>query len=595
MSAVSGMVLQAQEHCVMIPPGGKPFNAKEPLLQLRGEVRFRSDKASLVTTDGAHRVAGTWQALVILIDFPDYPWYYQDDINFPNSDSLYVPAHFDSMLFSTGSFRHPGSSSSYTGSMRDFYRENSYGLFDLEGVVTQWYTAAQPLSYYANDNAGRGSYPTSSRGLVEEAVLLADADVDYSRFDNDGNGIVDALFIVHAGPGAEEIYTSNFPEHVNYLWSLKSQLSSELVLDGVKVYPFTLEPENGAIGVFCHEFGHALGLPDLYDRDGSSEGIGEWGLMGSGSWCHDTGDPLGTSPSHFSAWSKQRLGWLEPVVVTENLVDVSIPPVETEAIAYRLWFNGSSGYEYFLIENRQNIGFDVGLTRRQKNFGLPDANGLLIWHIDENAGQSNDQRRKVDVEEASPLFTVTEPIFQLDLPRDLSLYQYLTYGNRGDDGDPFPGYSLFNADSSAFTGERNRDQFSAVTMPNSNDNNGFPTEVTVRNIRVSGLDIIADLEVNAPTSIATADLLPEFFELYQNYPNPFNQSTIIRYQLPVSAHIELVVYSVTGQKVAELVSDQKPAGSYHYLWRAEGLASGVYYYRLSAGQFVQVRKLALIK
>ncbi len=89
--------------------------------------------------------------------------------------------------------------------------------------------------------------------------------------------------------------------------------------------------------------------------------------------------------------------------------------------------------------------------------------------------------------------------------------------------------------------------------------------------------------------------MPRTFLLEQNYPNPFNPSTTIRYQLPVASEVKLEVYDVLGKKVATLVSERQAAGYYQYVWNANGLASGVYVYRLQADQFVQTRKMMLVK
>ncbi|HEX9653181.1 MAG TPA: M6 family metalloprotease domain-containing protein [bacterium] len=590
-----------------MPPAGPPGPATETtqqLLKSRSAAIEISDPGTLVFPGQAQ---GTWQALIILIDFPDYPWNHQSDSNFPNVGTIYTSEHYTDMLFSLGTYKDPHSQSAYTGSMRDFYLENSYGQFDLTGVTTKWYTASQPMSYYANNNSGRGSYPQNSQRLVEEAVLLADPDVDFSQFDNNGDGVVDALFVVHAGPGAEQIYTENFAEHDDYLWSLKSSINTRVVDGGIQVRGFTVEPENGTIGVFCHEFGHELGLPDLYDGDNSTEGIGEWCLMSSGGWCYRAGDQLGTSPAHFSAWSKAQLGWLQPINVTENLTALEIPPAVTHPVAYRVWRNGAIGPEYFLIENRQLLGFDASLTRRQKDFGFAEPFGLIIYHVDNLGRQNSDSRRRIDVEEASPLFTETGYLEQLDLQRLPPSHQFLYNGNRGDNGDLFPGFSLINAGLTDFLGVRDRDVFNAMSIPNSNDNAGVPTDVSISNIRQVGENMVADIAIQAVTAVAEdadGNPLPVEFRLSQNYPNPFNPSTTIQYSIPSveseGVHINLSVYNLKGELVRVLFSESRLPGDYTLSWdgtndQGDGVASGVYYYRMQTGSFLKSRKMLVIR
>jgi len=598
--------LLAQEFCLM-PPAGPPGPLNESTLSLlkkNTEIQREISEPSTHIQKGQAR--GSWQALVILIDFPDYRWDHRNDSNFSNADFIYTTQHFNDMLFSQGTYKAPYSQSAYTGSMRDFFLENSYGQFEVTGVTTVWYTASENLAFYANDNSGFGSYPNSSRKLVEEAVELADPDVDFSAFDNNNDGLVDALFVVHAGPAAEEIYTVNFPDRKKYLWSHKSSIST-LNLDGVKVEDYSLEPENGTIGVFCHEFGHALGLPDLYDTDGSSEGIGEWGLMAGGGWCYRTGDPLGSSPSHFTAWSKERLGWLEPIVVTGNVMQIEIPPAESSPIAYRLWTNGQTGGEYFLVENRQNLGFDAGLTRRQKDFSLTDSYGLIIYHVDNSGRQSNENRRIIDVEEASPYILNGQGIEQLDLKRILPTHEFLFNGNRGDNGDPFPGFSQINNDATDYVGERDLGVFDENSIPNSKSNNGFPTSVAVTNIRLSGQNILADFFVEPVTSVENPETeessFPGDFVLQQNYPNPFNPATTIDITVPVSAsnvRVQLEIFNLAGQRVRLLLDEVKVPGKYSVSWngisdKGETVASGIYLYQITAGSFFQIRKMIFMR
>lgn len=604
------------QECLM-PPAGPPGPVNETTLRLlqsqmiRGEI---SEPSNLVLKGQAQ---GAWQALIILIDFPDYRWNHQSDANFPNQDTLYTPEHFNDMLFSLGTYKDPYSQSAYTGSMRDFYLENSYGQFEVIGTTTRWYTAEHSWRYYSNndsingtlDDYGFGLYPNNVTRLVEEAVELADPDVDFSNFDNNGDGVVDALFVVHAGPGAEEIYTRNFAEHYNYFWSHKSSIrfNPPKLIDGVQVRGYTLEPENGAIGVFCHEFGHELGLPDLYDTDDSSEGIGEWCLMGGGGWCFREGDPLGTSPAHFSAWSKAQLGWLQPINVSENLTALEIPPVETNKAAYRIWRNGEMGPEYFLIENRQPIGFDAGLTRRQKDFNLPDPAGLIIYHVDNLGRQNLDSRRRVDVEEASPFFTESGYIEQLDLPRRPPNHQFLYNGNRGDNGDLFPGFTLVNDQSTDFIGSRDRMEFNETSIPSSIDNSGNPTGVAISNIHLVDEKIVVDITINNITAVdaeTEEPPTPRTFRLAQNYPNPFNPATTIFYQIPTAAangvHVQVAVYNFKGERVRVLIDETHFPGNYTLTWdglndRDEAAASGIYFYQMQAGAFSQSKKMILLR
>ena len=432
--------------------------------------------------------AGTYKCVVILLQFTDEP-----------ADTLgHTPADFADLLFSDGT--RPG------GSFRDYYQEVSRGQFDVDGIVTRWYTAPHPYSYYTNNQSGFGSPPQNSQGMTDDALRLADPDVDFSQFDDNGpfgipDGVIDGLFIVHAGPGAEET------EDLNDMWSHKFNLSF-LSADGTRASAYTTEPEEWAgialnttagelisRGVFCHEFGHVLGLPDIYDTSGTTdatEGTGEWDLMATGVYNHLPGDPLGTSPSHLSAWSKIRLGWVTPTWVLQDSAAVTIPPVETSGQVFRLWTNGEDLGEYFLVENRQPIGTDAALVRSSIEAGDGAAHGLLIYHVDEAIQNNNNAAHKLlDVEEAGGP-EADQGVQNLDLARGhtallptCGVLRSVT-GNRGDKYDPWPG-----AD--------NATSFDGSCPPSGSYCAGKPSQVAVRNIVEIGNDVTADFFVNGVT------------------------------------------------------------------------------------------------
>ncbi|MFH1143248.1 MAG: M6 family metalloprotease domain-containing protein, partial [Candidatus Eisenbacteria bacterium] len=283
----------------------QPPSEKHPWLRTAAQLRSIPDR----------------QAIVILVDFSDNV----ADVG------TYPKSHYEDMLFSVGSYP--------TGSMRDWYLENSYGQFNVTGAVTVWLRMPQLYSYYVDGQAGFGTYPQNAQKLAEVAVVAADPYVDFSQFDNDGpdgvadsgddDGMVDALFIVHAGPGRET--TGSDDDIHSHAWSM----SVTQVVDGVGAQRYSMEPEDGKRGVFGHEFGHVLGLPDLYDTDYSSSGAGYWCMMSSGSWGGG-----GETPVHFLSWCKARLGFLEPTIPLTNVISADIPQVETDPVAYTLWTAG---------------------------------------------------------------------------------------------------------------------------------------------------------------------------------------------------------------------------------------------------------------
>ncbi len=460
---------------------------KERVAELAGD--FRPEKELYVAARQERglaksaQVTGTGTCLVILLEWTDHP---ADKVSHPNSE--YVD-----MMFSTGAYP--------TGSMNDYYREISHGLYGVQGTVHGWaqdddpYSSITPTDYY------------QVRDLMREAVLQLDPVIDYSQFDNDGpdgvpnsgddDGRVDALFFVHAGPGREATGDDN--DIWSHAWSFSD---AALNVDGVQCYSYSVEPEESpdgsmvAVGVFCHEYGHVLGLPDLYDTDYSTAGVGEWCLMSGGSWGRRPGDPPGSCPVHMTAWCKEQLGWVDPVAITASTLGLTVPRAEDNPVAYRVWRAGdASGDEYFLIENRRPVGFDEALLRRQIDYGLPQPEGLIIYHVD-NAlnGNANERHRLVDVVEASPWFDGPGDWFeQLDGPRDYATGARLDAYNRGDDGDVWPGYSAVDGDTTSWVGPRDRDRFADDTIPPAHDYYCEPTGITLQNIAISGDDVVLDV------------------------------------------------------------------------------------------------------
>jgi len=351
------------------------------------EIMFISNQAKLIKPSSANRLFPDQKREPILLEKS----FLKSEVNAINNVLIILiqfydyPAIYDSTAF-LNLMNQPGYD--IYGSANDFYLENSYGQFGINSDVSRWYQAEnESISYGYND----GNNWIMAAQLAREAVVWAslNPEIDFSKYDNTGDGQVDGLFIVHAGPGAET-GASDFPW--SHRWWLSAAGLSPVVTDGVTIDGYTMEPEihSGTeiarIGVFVHEYGHALGLPDLYDTDGSSSGIGSWGVMSGGSWSGG-----GKSPSHFCAWSKAELGWITPVNILKDTTDVLIPDASEFPVAYRLWTEGLPSSEYFLVEYRGKTNFD--------SF-IPGC-GIAVWHIDDAVGgNSNDAHRLVDLEEA---------------------------------------------------------------------------------------------------------------------------------------------------------------------------------------------------
>jgi M6 family metalloprotease-like protein len=348
--------------------------------------------------DGA-LATDTLKLIVLTVDFDD---------NAYSRDT----SEFTQLLFSRD-FSYP------TGSFRDYYLENSYGQLELTGGLYGWLRAPEHYAYYENGLDGLGAYPNNSQKMVEDVIYAADPYVDFAQFDHDGDGWVDGLNVIHAGPAAEDGADSAM---VSHKWNLRSVIT----LDGVSMYEYTVSPEvrpNGdliGIGTLCHEFGHILGAKDLYDYDGSSKGVGAWSVMAYGPFINE-----GRTPSHFDAYHKYKLGFSQVNRIFSNQTHVEILQAETSPVAYRLWTSGYGGSTYFLVENRQKTGFDCYLP----------GEGLLIYHVDENISSNRNEWCPGD-----PYM----PHYMVALEQADGQFHFegcFGSSNWGDAGDPFPGSS----------------------------------------------------------------------------------------------------------------------------------------------------------
>jgi len=348
-----------------------------------------------------------------------------------------------------------------SNSMKTYFDEVSYGNLTIEGTAYGWYEAPNDMAYYGAPEGG-GSDSRNFYQLVAEAVIDADPYIDFSQYDTNRDRIIDGICLVHAG--RDEATGGG----QNAIWSKQSVYPGTLRVDGVYVgYYFTVS-EFSPVGVYVHEFGHMLGLPDLYDTDYSSTGVGVWDLMGSGAW----GD-WGRTPSHPSAWSKVYLGWAQPTVISNYVEGQRVRYMEGNAPDV-IKLPTTKTQEYFLLENRYQSGYDRYLP----------GSGLLIWHIDTdvisqwlyyNRVNNNEARKGVDLEEASGV-------------QDLD-----TRGsNDGDSSDPW---------KNSPTG------FTPDSTPNSRLYDGTDTKIKVFNISGVGTLMTIDIDFGGDSFAIFLDTL----------------------------------------------------------------------------------------
>ena len=363
----------------------------------------------------------------------------------------------------------------YEGSFAHFYRTMSFGQLEVGGaVLPKRYSSDRPRSaYLARPSGGSGRFGE----FVREILRQVDADVDLSQFDSDGpddvpnsgddDGRVDYVlvnvlsaprdFIIKGATGISQLggFTQDYA-------SADTSVSGKPMRISYKDYHGAIQEEGNfaqTVGVMAHEFGHGLGLPDLYDKTvqpsaEDSGGIGKWGLMGQGA--HGWGGNDGPVP--FCAWSLEQLGWIgrdneRLVEVSEDQAGLAINdlyrPGHIFKIILRNHFIDPDGYyplytqEYLLLEQRVRGSHFY-------NRNLP-AEGLLVWHV-RAAGESNDDEtnKKVDLvcadglyaDAGYPLGRGADPHSgrdNLDFWAHGDEYEGDHGGNLGDSTDPFDG------------------------------------------------------------------------------------------------------------------------------------------------------------
>jgi len=489
-----------------------------------------------VEVPGPNKLRGFDQleTVCILMDFPDN-----------RADSIRRPAaRFDSMLYSTGVYN---GQQYRVGSLNDFWRECSYGTFDVRGGIAgnHWFRSSYNYSRYYD-----GNYMLSTGyQLASENMAQVDQSVDFSQYDLNHDGHVDAMFMVHAGAdGADN-------GNVNCCWSHAISWFNYATNDGVTIDGVTNVPEYAmvtparettmcCIAVMCHEMGHLVGLPDLYDGSRYYWGPGYWGLMSYGAWGAGGNTPW--SPSHPEAWSMVEAGFVTPTVITHDTYDLHVLDVETHPVIYKVWRNGTNTDTCFYLENRQLKGFDAPLP----------GPGLLIWHIDPAAGS---MYRVVDLEEDSTNHLDHGPGSRPD--------PHVYHQEMGDTSDPLPG-------------NWNRYRFDNLTKPNSKARNGSATNINVTNIHVAGDTIICDVWFGMSGTAEEPGRAGVPQGVFVQ-PNPFRTQTLIRIpRFALCSPQSVSVFASNGQEVSRV---QLPTSG-EAIWSGIGfdgkrLPAGVYMVR----------------
>ena len=407
-----------------------------------------------------------WNVPVLMVGFSDAPL-------------TISAAEFETALFDT-------TGATPNGSVSEYYRWASGGRLQLSGRVIAVVNLPRPRSYYAQGFWGltKESTPENLYGMVRDALLTNTALVDWSQFDINHDGFVDILWVVHQGVGGEtSVDRTNIWSVTSRMtagWQFGATFTTGQRIPGTtnsfyQVDRFSTLPELSAIipgrraeiGTFCHEFGHALGLPDLYDTTGLPAGVtnvgpGNWSLMSTGGY--GGGGLTPERPTHLGAWCQLFLGWAESIRPTEDTL-ITLRPLSRGDPVLEVWFQGESNLEHFIIENRYRESYDATLP----------SSGLIVYHVDEGVISQRLNNNNINAGMVPGLL-----ILEGDGDGDL-----VAGVNRGDAADPLPG-SL------------NRTSVGDQTVPNLKTFRGAVTNLALGSIERLGENVRFRLQVRAP-------------------------------------------------------------------------------------------------
>ena len=317
---------------------------------------------SLLPSLGKHKIP------VILVEFSDVEFSVENP-----------KATFDKYLNGKELFNKetdPEMGQNYAG-VAKYFKDMSFGKFEPEFEVYGPVNLGKPLATY-----GAGYSSQENMGLLlTDACTAVDDEVDFTQYDSNDDGNIDLIYIIYAGFSQSIAGNSTDCIHPK-----SGYLSLAKSFDGMDVKRYGVNNElNGTpadqangpiingIGLFCHEFSHCMGLPDLYPKSGSiaeaciNQNMDYWSLMDAGEYTAN-----GYRPTAYTAWERERLGWMEIGTLT-GPSNVELKSLDEGGAAFRIYNDkDETGHEYYIVENVQNNGWNKNL------FG----NGLMVTHVD---------------------------------------------------------------------------------------------------------------------------------------------------------------------------------------------------------------------
>lgn len=340
---------------------------------INNPVNAKAKRHIPIGTERTESLQGTHHELIILVNFSNKQFEEGHD------RTLYE------QIMNGENFKN--TSLGFEGSVRDYFVAQSGGLFHMDFDIIGPITLPHPYSYYGQNDSYYNQDAHPERMIVD-AVKAVDKDIDFSKYDNDGDGYVDQVFVLYAGPnesaGGDE----------NTVWPHKYTLSyanaGPLEMDGVKVDDYACSSELtwygydqfgnitfgiAGIGTICHEFSHCLGLPDVYDVAYQNYAMCTYSVMDEGEW-NGINAP-GFTPCEYTAYERMYCGWRQPTELRTDTVIRGMKPISQGGETFII-YNRAHPREYYLLENRQLDGWDRALDAIDDNQKL----GLLVTHVD---------------------------------------------------------------------------------------------------------------------------------------------------------------------------------------------------------------------
>ena len=433
-----------------------------------GHAHRHAMKRKLGTIHSDWDPAKTYRQLVVLVEFSDTKFKPEHNLEF--YDNLFN--HFTDDL-------HEGEERYGRGSVADYFRDQSHGKLNLQfDIVGPYQVSATAQSQFG--------YKETETEEASTMMVNDQPGRDFHPYDWDGDGSVDQILYIYAGP-------SSLLDEWGYLLPSTYTGISVMTPDELSIaqastsaeYWSTVRTFNSGIGTICHEFSHCLGLPDLYPTNGSTDYVvDDWALMDGGNYIN-----YGWCPPNYGPLEQMQMGWIEPIELTSSTSVRDLKPIAEGGNAYLIRHTAD---EYYLLENRQQRGWD---------FGLP-GKGLVVWHVcyDEDKWMRN---------------SVNNSISQLGLQlvhADNLTYRQWTYYLKANDLQAYDNDMYMNShylSTSPYpyvTPFYTNDELSATTSPKTemylaNSKGQRLLDVTISNITMSADGLISfDFTNNDPSS-----------------------------------------------------------------------------------------------